>query len=199
MTTMLPRRRRGATAIEYGLIAGLIIIVTLLFLTLTGVNLKNIFDGLGTSLQNAQVSNAVDPYAANGIAPPTGAVTLNNNIPGLYGPGLSATLTGYTYSNGQVYSAKLPLLNGGSGYVTVYSDGFTASPSDISAAQFAADCANTGLLPGSNSQDYKGATFSVASNGNYVCGGGARVPGYTLGQSITAIASGSWTSGGSFW
>ncbi|WP_287787369.1 Flp family type IVb pilin [Acidiphilium sp.] len=145
MTTMLPRRRRGATAIEYGLIAGLVLIVALGFLTLTGVNLKNIFDGLGTSLQNS----VGVPYASNcgpasqvninyyanwpfplyacgqyGIAGPA-----NANIFSLANDSYGTYAIGYTNSSGQTvpYASKISytetVASGSSG--TAFNDGFS--------------------------------------------------------------------------
>lgn len=45
--------RRGATAIEYGLLAALIIVLCLFALTNTGVNLKNIFNDLGIGMSKS--------------------------------------------------------------------------------------------------------------------------------------------------
>lgn len=193
MTTK--NKKSGVAAVEYGVLAGLIAAVILGSVTAAGVNLANLFGGMGSSITAAQ-ANPVDSYVTGGIAAPTGPLTKVNNIPSIYGPDLSTTVVGYEYANGQVYSANLPLFSGG-GTVTVYNDGFTASPKDISQAAFQSYCSNTGTLPSSNSPDYAGAHFSVAANGNYVCGGGTRVAGFTLYQAINSTAAD--YNGGSFW
>jgi len=48
--TRFLRDEEGATAIEYGLIAGLISVVVLVSLTNIGTNLKGIFDAIATKL-----------------------------------------------------------------------------------------------------------------------------------------------------
>jgi pilus assembly protein Flp/PilA len=56
MTTMMLRLLReddGATAIEYGLIAGLVAVVLIGALAMTGNSLQMIFTGIGESLQVA--------------------------------------------------------------------------------------------------------------------------------------------------
>jgi pilus assembly protein Flp/PilA len=56
MTTMMLRLLReddGATAIEYGLIAGLVAVVVIGALAMTGNSLQMIFTGIGESLQTA--------------------------------------------------------------------------------------------------------------------------------------------------
>ena len=50
----------GATAIEYGLIAGLLSIVIITAVTLAGNNLEDIFDTISTSLSTAQTNAGVD-------------------------------------------------------------------------------------------------------------------------------------------
>lgn len=54
------KSRKGATAIEYGLIAGLIMIFALFAVTLTGVNLKNIFNDLTSTIETA---SGTPPFA----------------------------------------------------------------------------------------------------------------------------------------
>jgi len=49
----MSRDRRGATAIEYGLIAALIALVTIAGLTTLGVNLNTQFNNIATSVSNA--------------------------------------------------------------------------------------------------------------------------------------------------
>jgi pilus assembly protein Flp/PilA len=49
----LVQRREGATAIEYGLIAALIAVVTIAGLTTVGVNLNTKYGDIATSVQNA--------------------------------------------------------------------------------------------------------------------------------------------------
>lgn len=44
----------GATAIEYGLIAGLVSVVIITAVTLTGDNLTGTFDAISTALDNAE-------------------------------------------------------------------------------------------------------------------------------------------------
>jgi pilus assembly protein Flp/PilA len=46
----LRRDERGATAIEYGLIAGLISMVIITTITLVGDKLSSVFDHIGTTL-----------------------------------------------------------------------------------------------------------------------------------------------------
>jgi pilus assembly protein Flp/PilA len=56
MSTMMLRLLReddGATAIEYGLIAGLVAVVIIGALAMTGESLQTIFTGIGESLQGA--------------------------------------------------------------------------------------------------------------------------------------------------
>jgi pilus assembly protein Flp/PilA len=56
MSTMILRLIReddGATAIEYGLIAGLVAVVIIGALAMTGESLQTIFTGIGESLQGA--------------------------------------------------------------------------------------------------------------------------------------------------
>jgi pilus assembly protein Flp/PilA len=48
---------RGATAIEYGLIAALISVVIIAALTLTGNSLRDVFNHVGTTLSAAATSN----------------------------------------------------------------------------------------------------------------------------------------------
>ena len=54
------RRQAGVTAIEYALIAALIAIVILGALTLTGGNLKNLYDASTSSILKA-IANALGP------------------------------------------------------------------------------------------------------------------------------------------
>lgn len=49
----LANDQRGVTAIEYGLIAGLVAVVILLGLQLTGTSLQIIYGKIATELQNA--------------------------------------------------------------------------------------------------------------------------------------------------
>ena len=49
----MSRDRRGATAIEYGLIAALIALVTIAGLTTLGVNLNAQFNNIATSVSSA--------------------------------------------------------------------------------------------------------------------------------------------------
>ena len=49
----LSRNRKGATAIEYGLIAALIAVVTIAGLTTLGTNLNAKYNTIATSVQNA--------------------------------------------------------------------------------------------------------------------------------------------------
>jgi len=49
----LLRRREGATAIEYGLIAALIAVVTIAGLTAVGTNLNAKYNTIATDVQNA--------------------------------------------------------------------------------------------------------------------------------------------------
>lgn len=58
MLSFRKRHRGGVTAIEYGLLAALIAVFALFFISLTGVNLKNIFEDLGNSL-NSSVTSSV--------------------------------------------------------------------------------------------------------------------------------------------
>jgi pilus assembly protein Flp/PilA len=53
----LVREEDGATAIEYGLIAGLVAVVVIGALAMTGNSLQTIFYGIGESLQIAAKSN----------------------------------------------------------------------------------------------------------------------------------------------
>jgi pilus assembly protein Flp/PilA len=56
MLRFLRRLRKdedGATAIEYGLIAGLISIVIITTVTLAGSKLEHVFDKIGTTLDSA--------------------------------------------------------------------------------------------------------------------------------------------------
>ncbi|HUK10555.1 MAG TPA: Flp family type IVb pilin [Stellaceae bacterium] len=50
---LLVQRREGATAIEYGLIAALIAVVTIAGLTAVGVDLNTKYGTIATSVQNA--------------------------------------------------------------------------------------------------------------------------------------------------
>lgn len=92
MVNLKLRRRRGATAIEYGILAALIIMAILAFLTLTGVNLNNIFTGLGSSL-NLSSTPAVQ-YASN--CSPAAA----ENIPYYYDQDTGTQVTFPSYSCG---------------------------------------------------------------------------------------------------
>jgi Flp pilus assembly pilin Flp len=47
--------RRGVTAIEYGILAALIIMLAIAFIGLTGVNLKNVFNGVGSGLSPQKI------------------------------------------------------------------------------------------------------------------------------------------------
>jgi pilus assembly protein Flp/PilA len=51
--TQLKADRRGVTAMEYGIIAGLLALVIVAGLTVGGPALGNIFTKIGTDLQNA--------------------------------------------------------------------------------------------------------------------------------------------------
>ncbi|MGX7346716.1 Flp family type IVb pilin [Acetobacter pasteurianus] len=55
MKTLLKTRKNevGATAIEYGLIAALISVVTITAVTSVGTNLKDVFTNVGTTLAEA--------------------------------------------------------------------------------------------------------------------------------------------------
>jgi pilus assembly protein Flp/PilA len=53
----LLKSEKGATAIEYGLIAALISVVIIAALTLTGNSLRNVFNKVGTTLSNAATTN----------------------------------------------------------------------------------------------------------------------------------------------
>jgi pilus assembly protein Flp/PilA len=59
--TSFLRDEEGATAIEYGLIAGLIAIAIIAGATLTGTNLAALFNKIGTTVQNI-----VTPAATTG-------------------------------------------------------------------------------------------------------------------------------------
>ena len=48
----LRKDENGATAIEYGLIAGLISVVIITAVTLVGTTLSQVFDHVGTTLQS---------------------------------------------------------------------------------------------------------------------------------------------------
>jgi pilus assembly protein Flp/PilA len=48
---------KGATAIEYGLIAALISVVIIAALTLTGNSLRDVFNKVGTTLSSAATTN----------------------------------------------------------------------------------------------------------------------------------------------
>ena len=48
----LRKNENGATAIEYGLIAGLISVVIITAVTLVGTTLSQVFDHVGTTLQS---------------------------------------------------------------------------------------------------------------------------------------------------
>ncbi len=50
------RNESGATAIEYGLIAGLIAVVIIVAVTTVGTGLKSKFDSIGTSLKGTTSS-----------------------------------------------------------------------------------------------------------------------------------------------
>jgi pilus assembly protein Flp/PilA len=49
----LPRRQEGATAVEYGLIAGLIAIAIIVVLTAVGGDLSDLFETVSKSLEKA--------------------------------------------------------------------------------------------------------------------------------------------------
>ena len=60
------RRTKGATAIEYGILAALIVLLALFFITITGVNLKNVFTQLGTAFSGGvQYAQNCAPAAKN--------------------------------------------------------------------------------------------------------------------------------------
>lgn len=61
MTDLLRRLWReddGASAIEYGLIAGLVAVVLIGALTLTGTSLENVFDLVATELQGVAADDS---------------------------------------------------------------------------------------------------------------------------------------------
>jgi pilus assembly protein Flp/PilA len=51
---------RGATAIEYGLIAALISVVIIAALTLTGNSLRDVFNKVGSTLSNAAAAGSTN-------------------------------------------------------------------------------------------------------------------------------------------
>jgi pilus assembly protein Flp/PilA len=55
--TKLKADRRGVTAMEYGIIAGLLALVIVAGLTVAGPQLKTVFDNIGTTLTNAATSS----------------------------------------------------------------------------------------------------------------------------------------------
>ena len=52
----LPRRQEGATAVEYGLIAGLIAVAIIVVLTAVGGDLSSLFETVGNSLKDASTT-----------------------------------------------------------------------------------------------------------------------------------------------
>lgn len=63
--TLLAKSKKGVTAIEYGLIAGLIAVVIIGAVTLSGSSLNSMFTTVSTKLQTAS------DVASGGTAPAT--------------------------------------------------------------------------------------------------------------------------------
>lgn len=175
------RSRRGATAIEYGIIAGLIIVAAIGVVTLTGDRLESVFNDLGNAI-SAQIGPPTFgypdglPYQGLGIAPPSGPVTLRTEtIDGLQ-------VTGYAYADGTFYNAIDPYSqNAGENNYIAYKDGFVLKPGGQSPgggvttySDFVRGCSrggSTGVdqMAGTYTT---GGTVSIASNGDWVCSGG---------------------------
>jgi pilus assembly protein Flp/PilA len=64
---------RGATAIEYGLIAGLIAVVIVGALTVTGTGLKSVLETISGELETVAGSSGSDGSGGSGAATPLGA------------------------------------------------------------------------------------------------------------------------------
>jgi len=65
----LIRDKKGATAIEYGLIAALIAVAAITAMTSLGNNLSSTFEEVSGSLQGADSQPATDPAPAPAPAP----------------------------------------------------------------------------------------------------------------------------------
>ena len=63
------RFRRGATAIEYGILAALIVVLAIFAITTTGINLNNVFDGLGNGISGSISQNNVNPTYIQNCGP----------------------------------------------------------------------------------------------------------------------------------
>jgi pilus assembly protein Flp/PilA len=59
MITKLLKDESGATAIEYGLIAGLIAVAAIAAMTFAGDQIRNMFNAVGSELQKAQQKGGV--------------------------------------------------------------------------------------------------------------------------------------------
>ena len=170
---------RGVTAIEYGLLVALIIIACIAALSLTGTNIKSAFAAIGQGMESAVATYPDNlPYQGLGIAPPSGLAVYSSHTSEAW----SGSSPGYTV-NGQLYSQVDPDNTG----FTVYADGYTATPSSVSESSFKSACSGSGGS-GNNGliTDYTPGTFSIAPNGNYVCGNSslARISGGTLQQNV---------------
>lgn len=174
-------RRRGATAIEYGIIAALIIVCLIAVLSETGADMQGMYTRIGNVLSgNTGPTYPGDlPYQGLGIAPPTGPVTSGTNRT-LYN---GSTTKDYHYANGALYS-EVDIAN--TAY-TVYTDGFTLSPAGqspggtidpVTWSTFQKACGvGNSVGGGGTGYDWFGGDYStggkayVAPNGDWVCSG----------------------------
>ena len=179
MSRKVRRDVRGVTAIEYGLLVALIIIACIAALSLTGTNARNVFSTIGHGIENgiSTYPNGL-PYQGLGIAPPSGTAVYDAATSSSAGasPGYMA--------NGQLYS-QVDVANKA---FTVYADGFAASASSVGKSTFESACTSGNSAIAGLGGDYGVGTFSVAPNGDYVCGNARllRVSGGTLQQNVNA-------------
>jgi len=68
MKKMSIHRKKGATAIEYGLITALIAGILILILTITGVNINNIFGTIGNDITSSLKNSLSSGYSSNGLS-----------------------------------------------------------------------------------------------------------------------------------
>lgn len=179
------RADRAATAIEYGIIAALIIVAAIGILTTTGNRLDGVFDTIANTISSPLKPSSSYPgglpYQGLGIAPPTGPVTYTTKTVNGF------RISGYAYANGTFfYSAIDPYtINSGENNYIAYKDGFVLKPGGqapngglTTYSTFVSGCQNggaTGVDEMANSYT-TGGTVSIASNGDWVCSGVQALP-----------------------
>ena len=194
MFTSILRRRRGATAIEYGLIAALIVILAIGALIFTGVSLNNIFGTIGGNLKTANAGSASLVLAKNcstttsvtnwsSLRPisswttPSGACGTIGGLPStaLNGTNWDSTYGGFIsfgYKNAQGVNVQWAdsIENNG----TAFADGYVYASYPTSFSIFSQQCAAGSTVyltdTGINApMTYASGTASIAPNGSYVC------------------------------